>query len=127
MTGILFMVIGALVLLAVGKGLQHVKAKRSDEARTRELVKLAQVCYPTLSVTDSLDKLYEMTYKNLVRTQPSGGKVKKLMRDRILIADERMRIWREQAEQRLDRIEAESYFKVVLGKHITPRQPASAR
>jgi hypothetical protein len=116
--GSIFFLLGAIAVI-IGIVRQQ---PGDDNVRTRELVKLAQVCYPQLSLTDALDKLYELTYKNLVRTKRQGGNIRKLIHDQTLIANERLRIWREQAEQNVARIEGESHFKIIQGKP-TPRKP----
>jgi hypothetical protein len=125
MTGIVFVIIyiiAALLFARAAVQLLARKARRRDEVRTRELIRLAQVCYPGLTTTDALDKLYELTYKNLVRTKRQGGDIHKLIHDQTLIANERLRIWREQADSRLAATEGVCYFRVIHGAS-TPRKP----
>jgi hypothetical protein len=112
-----FLIIFAAIGLAwVGyKVATHFKDERapSDEERTKQLIQAAKIFYPDLRLTDTLDKLFELTYKDLVEAKQRGQDVQHYIRDQRLIVNERLRIWREDAERRQVEVERDSNFKVI--------------
>lgn len=111
-----------LVLAAIAGIVALIPRRPSDtERRTKQLIEIACQLFPATHLTDSLDKLYERTYKNLVAAKRRGENVSDLIRDQMLIANARLDIWRAETEARLAAAERDSHFKIIPG--ATPRKP----
>ena len=115
MIGILVVIAVALVVFILANVLTR-EGQPSDEERTQQLVNQAFILYPDLRLTDALDRLFELTYKHLVKAKSEGQAIDRFIRDHRLIINERLRIWKEEQERKQIEIERDSGFKVIEEK-----------
>lgn len=116
-----FIVYSIIILAALGIAFMLLRilsdSKRYDEhMRLAFLIERAKKEFPAARLTDSLDMLYESIYKELVmlkREGKSGDEIFALIEDQMLIANERLRLWRNEIEERQRGIERDSGFNIL--------------
>jgi hypothetical protein len=99
-------VLGSLVAIAslgiIAKHLvDDVRARRQmadDRLRTDELVKMARILYPGANDITALDFLYQKFYKDIVIAKRLKSDMSQLVRDHILVLNERLRLIAEEVE-----------------------------
>lgn len=119
---ITILILGSAVLLLFGVsiivGTLSRSAETLNEKRLKQLVRRAQIEFPAARLTDSLDKLFEDLYRQIVRVKSRGGKIDQLIQDQMLVANERLRIWRDETLAKEAQVERESSFQHVTREQI---------